>query len=91
MPRLSKCLRGAMTKPKAVKRGKVQKIIKPPFPGVPEKAEISVEGADELYQEIRIENKLEDDKGNEVKLKPGADVDVVVEADKQATVSRDGR
>ena len=79
------------TRPKTVKRGKVQKIIKPPFPGVPEKAEIAVEGADELYREIRIENKLEDDKGNEVKLKPGADVDVVVEADKQATVSSDGR
>jgi hypothetical protein len=79
------------SRPKTVKRGKVQKVIKPPFPGVPEKAEIAVEGADELYQEIRIENKLEDDKGNEVKLKPGADVDVVVEADKQATVSRDGR
>ncbi len=82
-----------MSKPrlKTVKRGKVQKIIKPPLPGVPEKAEIAVEGADDLYREIRIENKLEDDKGNEVKLKPGADVDVVVEADKQATVSNDGR
>jgi hypothetical protein len=82
-----------MTKPrlKTVKRGKVQKIIKPPFPGVPKKAEIAVEGADELYREIRIENKLADDKGNEVKLKPGADVDVIVEADKQATVSNDGR
>ncbi len=79
------------SRPKTVKRGKVQKVIKPPFPGVPEKAEIAVEGADELYQEIRIENKLEDDKGNEVKLKPGADVDVVVEADKEATVSSDTR
>lgn len=82
-----------MTKPrpKTVKRGKVQKIIKPPFPGVPEKAEIAVEGADDLYREIRIENKLEDDKGKEVKLKPGADVDVVVEADREATVSSDTR
>jgi hypothetical protein len=80
-----------MTKPKTIKQGKVQKIIKPPVPGVPEKAEIAVEGADELYREIRIENTLEDDKGNEVKLKPGADVDVVVQADKEATVPKENR
>jgi hypothetical protein len=77
-----------MKKPKTVKPGRVQKIIPPPFPGVPEKAEISVEGADHLYREIRIENILEDEKGNEVKLKAGATVDVVVEADKEATVPK---
>jgi len=75
-----------MVKPKVVKQGKVEKIIKPPVPGVPEKAEIAVEGADDLYREIRIENKLTDDHGNRVKLKAGADVDVVIEADKEATV-----
>jgi hypothetical protein len=34
--------------------GRVRKIIKPPHPSVPEKAEIAVHGADELYREIRI-------------------------------------
>jgi hypothetical protein len=77
-----------VTKPKSVKPGKVHKIIPSPFPGIPEKAEITVEGADHLYREIRIDNTLEDDKGKEVKLKPGADVDVVVEADKDATVPK---
>jgi hypothetical protein len=79
----------AMTMPETVKQGKVQKIIKSPVPGIPEKAEIAVEGADDLYREIRIENTLEDDKGNQVKLKPGADVNVVVQADKEATVPKE--
>jgi len=65
--------------------GRVEKIIKPMFPSEPEKAQISVEGADHLYREIRIENKLTDEKGAEVKLKPGATVDVTVEADPEDT------
>jgi hypothetical protein len=43
-------------KPKSVKPGTVQKIIKSPFPQEPEKAQIAVEGANHLYREIRIEN-----------------------------------
>jgi len=73
-------------KPKTQRQGKVQKIIKSVIPDQPEKAEIAVEGADHLYREIRIENRLEDEHGNEVKLKEGADVEVVVEADVDATV-----
>jgi hypothetical protein len=69
--------------------GTVQKIIHSPDPSIPEKAEIAVEGADELYKEIRIENTLTDKKGHEVKLKPGAEVAVTVEADPQATVRKD--
>jgi len=34
----------------------VRKIIKPAHPAQPEKAEISIEEADDLYREIRIEN-----------------------------------
>ena len=77
-----------MRKPKTVKPAKVQKIIKSTHPDDPEKAEIAVEGADHLYREIRIENTLEDDKGNEVKLKEGASVEVVVEADQDAVVAK---
>ena len=77
-----------MKKRKTVKPAKVQKIIKSPHPDDPEKAEIAVEGADHLYRELRIENKLEDEQGNPVKLKEGAKVDVVVEADPDATVPR---
>ena len=61
--------------------GTVKKVIPPIHPSMPEKAEISVEGADDLYREIRIENTLSDESGNEVSLKPGAQVDVTIEAD----------
>jgi hypothetical protein len=36
-------------------RGTVQKVLKPILPWEPEKAEISVEGADDLYREIRYD------------------------------------
>jgi hypothetical protein len=76
-------------KPNTTMPGTVKKIIKPVHPDLPEKAEISVEGADELYREIRIENTLKDDKGQEVQLKPGAQVEVTVEADPKDTVAKD--
>ena len=72
-------------KPKTVKPGWVRKIIKPIHPSLPEKAEIEVRDADHLYKEIRIDNALEDEDGKKVKLKEHAEVDVVVEADPQAT------
>lgn len=75
-----------MSKPKTTKPGTVQKIIQSPIPEIPEKAEIAVEGADPLYKEIRIDNKLEDPTGKPVKLKPGAKVEVTVEADLKETV-----
>ena len=53
-------------KPKVTKPGVVEKIIKSPYPGEPEKAQIAVEGADDLYKEIRIDNTLEDEKGNKI-------------------------
>ena len=72
-------------KPKSTKPGIVQKVIPPYVPDVPEKAEISIPNADDLYRELRIENTLTDEKGNKVKLKPGAEVEVTVEADINAT------
>jgi hypothetical protein len=69
--------------------GTVKKIIKPVHPDLPEKAEIAVDGADELYREIRIENTLKDDQGNEVQLKAGAQVEVTVEADPKDTVTKE--
>ena len=75
-------------KPNVTLPGKVEKIIRSPDPSEPEKAEISVEGADTLYQEIRIENALTDEDGNEVRLKKGAEVEVTVEAEKDATTPK---
>jgi hypothetical protein len=72
-------------KPKVRKKGVVEKVIKPVVPAIPEKAQIEVEDADDLYKEIRIENTLEDEHGHKVKLKEGAEVDVVIEADADST------
>jgi len=60
--------------------GTVEKIIKPIHPGEPEKAEISVEGADDLYRELRIENNLRNEDGERVPLKEGQMVDITIEA-----------
>ena len=51
----------------------------------PEKAQITVEGAEHLYREIRVENTLQDADGNEVKLKKGATVELTIAADPEAT------
>ena len=77
-------------KPSVTLPGKVEKIIPSHHPSQPEKAQIAIEGADDLYREIRIENSLTDEDGNEVRLKKGADVDVIVEADKTATLPEAG-
>jgi hypothetical protein len=65
--------------------GKVEKIIKSADPREPEKAQIAIEGADTLYREIRIENKLTDKNGDKVRLKKDAEVDVTLEADEAST------
>jgi anti-sigma B factor antagonist len=80
--------KAATEKPSVTLPGTVEEIIESPHPGIPEKAEISVQGADELYQEIRIENTLTDEHGDEVRLKEGALVEVTVEAAAGATTSR---
>lgn len=72
-------------KPSVTLPGTVEKIIKSPHRGISEKAEIAVEGADPLYREVRIENRLTDEDGREVKLKQGAIVEVTVEADPSDT------
>lgn len=78
-------------KSKVKKRGVVEKIIKPPHDSIPEKAQIAIDGADDLYKEIRVENVLEDEKGNKVKLKERAEVDVVIEAEKKSTVPKESK
>jgi len=76
-------------KPSTTLPGTVQKIINPVHPKMPEQAEITVENAEELYREIRVENTLVNEKGEEVGLKPGAPVEVTIEADGKDTVKKD--
>ena len=71
-------------KPSVTLPGTVEKIIKPSPPDQPEKAQIAIEGADDLYREIRIENSLTAGNGSEVRLKKGAEVDVTVEVGSEA-------
>jgi uncharacterized cupredoxin-like copper-binding protein len=69
-------------------RGTVQKIIKPIYSHGTEKAQIDIHQADDLYREIRVENDLTDENGEKVTLKPGAETDLVLEADSDATMRR---
>jgi hypothetical protein len=77
-----------MAKKRKKLQGTVQKIIKPFSPNQPEKAQIDVHDADHLYRELRIENEVADEHGDKAKLKPGAEVDVIVEADANATLKK---
>jgi len=77
-----------MTKKRKKLHGKVAKIIKPPVPNQPEKAQIEITEAEDLYREVRIENEVTDEHGEKAALKPGAEVDVIVEADSNATMKK---
>ena len=67
--------------PSAIVHGTVDKIIQPRPPRQPEKAQIAVDGADRGHRDLRIENTLTDEHGDDVKLKKGAHVDVTVTAE----------
>src|SRR5437660_12487547 len=86
--RMSKEPNTSNKKPGTTLPGTVEKIIKPTDPSLPEKAQIDVEGADDLYREIRIENTLTDENGNKVGLNEGAQVDVTIEADRADTTKK---
>ena len=58
-----------------------------------ESAQIDIHEADPLYREVRVENELTDEDGKKTRLKPGEEVEVVIEAREDATAasSPDGR
>jgi len=66
--------------PSTTMPGTVAKII-PPRPRQSEKAQITVDGADHRHRDLRIENTLTDEHGDDVKLKKGAHVEVTVTAE----------
>jgi hypothetical protein len=76
---------GQMTRKQKKLHGTVQKIIKPLHSSQPEKAQIDVDEADDLYREIRVENEVISDAGQKARLKQGEKVDVIVEVDSKAT------
>ena len=65
--------------------GVVSKLLTPAYPRQPEKIEISIPVADDLFREIRIENRLTAPDGEVVALKPGSQLAVTFEADLKET------
>ena len=64
--------------PSTTMPGTVNKIIPSPHTSQPEKAQIAFDGTDQRYRNLRIENTLTDEHGDDVKLKKGAHVGVTV-------------
>jgi hypothetical protein len=67
--------------PSVTMPGTVDKIIPSPRPSKPERAQIAVDGADQPHRNLRFENTLTDEHGDDVKLKKGAHVEVTVTED----------
>jgi hypothetical protein len=63
--------------------GTVEKVLPAKY-AEPEKIQISVDGCDELYSELRVENTLKNDAGESVTLKRGAHIEVTINADSDA-------
>ncbi len=60
--------------------GFVEEIINSSDPGEPEKAQIAIQGADEVVGEIRIVNTLAQKNGDETNLEKGDVVRVTIKA-----------
>ena len=71
--------------PSVTMPGTVDRIIPPPRPSQPGKAQIAVDEADHGYRDLRIENTLTDEHGDDVRLKKGAHVEVTVTAEPKAS------
>jgi hypothetical protein len=70
-----------MTKPiQTSLPGIVEQIIKPSDSGEPEKAQIGIQGPDDLIEEIRIVNTLTNKDGDEASLEKGDAVKVTIKA-----------
>ena len=89
-PRMAKSARIAELKldtaripeqPSTTMSGTVDKIISSRRPSQPEKAQITVDRNDHRHRDLRIENTLTDEHGDDVKLKKGAHVEVTVTAE----------
>ena len=71
----------APEQPSATMAGTVEKIVPSSRPSQPEQAQIAVDGAEPRHRDLRIENALIDEHGDDVKLKKGAHVAVTVTAE----------
>ena len=77
--------------PSTILSGIVDKIIPSPRPSQPEKAQISLQGADRRSRNLRIDNTLTDEHGDDVRLEKGARVEVTVTAELKIVTIREDR
>jgi hypothetical protein len=77
-PRVAKSAR-ILDPPSVRMPGTVEKIIAAVGDHRPEKAQIVIEGAEDLYREIWIDNTLQTKDGDSVSLKAGSKVEVTIE------------
>jgi hypothetical protein len=77
--------------PSTTMAGTVEKIIPSSRPSQPETAHIAVDGPDQRYRDLRIENALTDEHGDDVKLKKGAHVEVTVTAEPKTSTATNQR
>jgi hypothetical protein len=68
-------------RPTTTMPGTVHKIIPASSSSQPERAQIGVDGVDQRYRDLRIENILTDENGDDVRLKKGGHVQVTVTAE----------
>jgi hypothetical protein len=73
--------------PSTLMSGTVEQIIPSSRPSQPEKALIAVDGAGRRPQNLRIDNQLTDEHGDDVKLKKGAHVQVTVTAESKTSTA----
>jgi len=77
--------------PSTILSGIVDKIILSARPSQPEEARIALQGADRRSRNLRIENTLADENGDDVRLEKGARVEVTVTAEPKTAKIREDR
>jgi CheY-like chemotaxis protein len=73
-------------KPSVTLPGTVDRLVRSPFPNEPDKAQIAVNGGDELYRELRIPTGLKNENGGDVDLKLGGHVEPTIETCAKDTI-----
>jgi len=75
-------------RPNTTMSGTVDKIIPSRSRRRPEEAQIGVDQAVRRHRDLRIENSLSDEHGDEVKLKKNAHVEVTIEAEPTRAIAK---
>jgi len=75
--------------PSVIMPGTVKKIIPSTSPSQPEKAQVAVNEAAPHHRDLRFENTLTDENGDDVKLKKGEHVDVTITSEHEGIKSHE--